>query len=254
MTKAVIKGIFKIVRGLEEELPILRVGELGYATDTNTLFIGDPDEGNVKINFDNNDREMLNSKVDKVTGKSLVSDTEIARLANVDNYDDSEIRGLIPTKVSDLTNDRNYLTSIPSEYITETELNTSLSNKVDKEVGKGLSTNDLTNELVTKIDNAATQAYVTNAIAEAQLGGDEVDLSDYATKTYADNAVSTALDGHTFKFLTQAEYDDLEIKDPLVEYHITDSTEEEKFATKAELEAAIGDINTILDNINGEVI
>lgn len=29
----------------------------------------------------------------------------------------------IPTKVSQLTNDKNYLTSIPSEYITETELN-----------------------------------------------------------------------------------------------------------------------------------
>ena len=29
----------------------------------------------------------------------------------------------IPTKVSELTNDKNYLTSVPSEYVTETELN-----------------------------------------------------------------------------------------------------------------------------------
>ena len=29
----------------------------------------------------------------------------------------------VPTKVSELTNDKNYLTSVPSEYITETELN-----------------------------------------------------------------------------------------------------------------------------------
>ena len=73
-------------------------------------------------------QDALNSKVNAVSGKSLVSDTEIARLANVDNYDDTEIRGLIPTKTSQLTNDSNYLTTIPSEYITETELN----NKIDE--------------------------------------------------------------------------------------------------------------------------
>ena len=66
---------------------------------------------------------------------------------------------------------------------------------------------------------------VNQAIANAQLSGGEVDLSTYATKTYTDNAISTALDGHTFKFLTQAEYDALETKNPLVEYHITDATE-----------------------------
>ena len=60
-------------------------------------------------------------------------------------------------------------------------------------------TSDLTND-----SNYATETFVTNKIAEAQLGGDEVDLSAYATKI--------------------------------------------------ELETKIGDINTILDNINGEVI
>lgn len=37
----------------------------------------------------------LNEKVDKVEGYSLVADTEIARLAKVDNYNDTEVRGLI---------------------------------------------------------------------------------------------------------------------------------------------------------------
>ena len=41
MAKA-IRAIFKIVRGLEADLPILSIGELGYATDSNSLFIGDP--------------------------------------------------------------------------------------------------------------------------------------------------------------------------------------------------------------------
>lgn len=42
-------------------------------------------------------------KVDKVEGYSLVSDTEIARLANVDNYNDSEVRGLISDNADAIT-------------------------------------------------------------------------------------------------------------------------------------------------------
>ena len=51
----------------------------------------------------------ISGKVDKVEGYSLISDSEIERLSKVSNYDDTEIRGLIPTKVSQLLNDRNYL-------------------------------------------------------------------------------------------------------------------------------------------------
>lgn len=38
---------------------------------------------------------LLGDKVDKVIGKSLVSDDEILRLASVDNYDDSVVQGAI---------------------------------------------------------------------------------------------------------------------------------------------------------------
>ena len=62
------------------------------------------------------------------------------------------LKSLIPTKTSELTNDSKFITSIPSEYVTETELNAKgyltehqdISNKVDKVSGKGLSTNDYT--------------------------------------------------------------------------------------------------------------
>ena len=40
----------------------------------------------------------LAKKVDKVEGKSLIDDAEIARLAQVDNYNDTEVRGLIAGK------------------------------------------------------------------------------------------------------------------------------------------------------------
>ena len=117
-------------------------------------------------------KDEVNNKVDKVNGKSLILDTEIERLSKVDNYDDTEIKELInakantsaiPTKVSQLTNDKNYLTSIPSEYITETELN-----------NKGYLTS-VPNEYVTETEleekNYATETYVTNKIAEAGTGG-----------------------------------------------------------------------------------
>ena len=40
----------------------------------------------------------LNTKVDKVIGKSLISDAEISRLARVDNYDDTDIKNKLKTK------------------------------------------------------------------------------------------------------------------------------------------------------------
>ena len=88
-------------------------------------------------------KDELNNKVDKVKGKSLIDDTEIERLKNVTNYDDSELKSLInsksdfdgnynslsnkpniPSKISELSNDKGYITEIPNEYVTESELDT----------------------------------------------------------------------------------------------------------------------------------
>lgn len=61
-----------------------------------------------------------NNKVDKVTGKSLIADTEIERLKNVTNYDDTEIKNTlnskanasdIPTTTNQLTNNSNFISS-----------------------------------------------------------------------------------------------------------------------------------------------
>ena len=162
------------------------------------------------------------SEYQKITDSSLATTNK--NIVGAINEVKSSVDGItVPTKTSDLTNDSGFITSIPSEYITETELetkgyltehqsltdyakktdipdvsdfltevpagyvtdtklSTELDKKVNKEAGKGLSTNDLTNELVIKINSSATEAFVTNAIANAQLGGgEEVDLSGYAT-------------------------------------------------------------------------
>lgn len=128
--------------------------------------------------------------------------------------------------------------------------------------GAGLTT-EQAQQLQTAYEHSqsdhVTMEEVNKAIANAQLGGGEVDLSGYATKTYADNAVSTALDGHTFKFLTQAEYDALTTKDPLVEYHITDATEPETidttpFATDLSLTGSNLQLKNSQGNLIGNVV
>lgn len=99
---------------------------------------------------------------------------------------------------------------------------------------------------------------VNEAISNAQLGGGEVDLSTYATKTYTDNAVSTALDGHTFKFLTQEEYDvlpDEEKNNPTIEYHITDSNNSENIdTTNLASDLSLSGLTLQLKNSQGNLI
>ena len=121
----------------------------------------------------------------------------------------------IPTKTSQLTNDSGYLTEIPSQYVTETELNQKgyltehqdishlaekddlhshnnktvldgiTSNKVsswDNKSNFSGSYNDLTNKpTIPSIAGLASEDYVDEAIAQAKLSG-TVDLTGYATK------------------------------------------------------------------------
>ena len=77
------------------------------------------------------EHQDISGKVDKVEGKSLISDAEIARLASVDNYDDTAIKAeiakkadttAIPSKVSELTNDSNYQTAEQVNSTVTTEI------------------------------------------------------------------------------------------------------------------------------------
>lgn len=78
------------------------------------------------------------------------------------------------------------LQSVPSEYITETELNnkgyatttsvnTGLSNKVDKETGKGLSTNDYTTTEKSKLAGISSGAEVNqNTYSAVKVGNNTI--------------------------------------------------------------------------------
>ena len=93
----------------------------------------------------------------------------------------------VPSKVSELENDSNYLSSIPEEYVTDSELNAKgyLTSHQD------LSAYALKTEIPTvpSLDGYATTQYVDNAIANVPT----TDLSNYYTKaeTYSKTEVDT---------------------------------------------------------------
>ena len=124
----------------------------------------------------------------------------------------------VPSKVSQLENDSNYLSSIPEEYVTDTELNAKgyLTEHQD------LSAYALKTEIPTvpSLDGYATTQYVDNAIANVPSGGN-VDLSNYytkaetnalipsteglATEEYVNNAVSNIPTTDLSNYYTKAE-------------------------------------------------
>ena len=59
----------------------------------------------------------LNGKVDKVVGMSLVSDTEIARLADVDNYDDTVITAKVDTVEGKVVSVTDRLASLEAQIV-----------------------------------------------------------------------------------------------------------------------------------------
>ncbi|MCI6191183.1 MAG: hypothetical protein MR691_14860 [Clostridium sp.] len=84
------------------------------------------------------------------------------------------------TKISDLTNDSGFISSIPSEYVTDEELTSKgyltehqdISGKVDKIDGKGLSTNDYTAEEKTKLAGIEVGAEVNTVTSVNSQTGD----------------------------------------------------------------------------------
>lgn len=107
----------------------------------------------------------LDKKVDKVAGKSLISDTEIARLATLENYNDRPLK----------------------QELQEVE-----NSKVDKILGKQLSTNDFTDDLKNKLAGLDPEARVHSV--NGQVGKVTIpvpDISPLATKQELEDGLAT---------------------------------------------------------------
>ena len=119
---------------------------------------------------------QVENKVDKVEGKSLISDEEIARLATVTNYDDTAINEQIATLNSSKLDVSTYTTD-KANFATKTELN-------DKQNVLISGTNIKTingNSLLGSGDITIT-------------GSGDVDLSNYYNKTEVDTKLDAKLD------------------------------------------------------------
>lgn len=106
------------------------------------------------------------------------------------------------------TNPSGFLTSIPDTYATKTYVEQETSGKVDKETGKGLSTNDFTNSLKTKLTEIETSAQmnvievvkvddtplpITNKSVNVTLSGkvDKIEGKGLSTNDLTDAYVTT---------------------------------------------------------------
>nr|DAH98923.1 MAG TPA: Head fiber protein [Caudoviricetes sp.] len=150
----------------------------------------------------------LNNKVDKVEGKELSSNDftneEKEKLSKLSNYDDTIIKELINTKAdaSDLHNHDNkaLLDKVTEEKIAEWDSKSDFDGDYNSLINK---------PTIPSVDGLATEEFVTNKIAQASIGGGEVDLSGYATKAELNNKANknhthsaeevTFLDGQTFQ-------------------------------------------------------
>ena len=106
-------------------------------------------------------------------------DVDLSGYATKDELNNKANKSDIPTKVSQLENDSNYLTNIPNEYVTETELNDVLKNVglEDYQLKEDLtlSTNDKTivgaiNELFQDVDSG--KQIIADAIGDKNITKD----------------------------------------------------------------------------------
>lgn len=132
--------------------------------------------------------------------------TDYTQLTNKPQINSIELSGNksledlgIPTKTSELTNDSGFLTSIPDEYVTETELNAGLGNKQDTLV-------------------SGTNIKTVNG--ESLLGSGNIDIESVSNPvTYGSG---TQPQVHTILVVTQSEYDAISSKDPNTQYLIVE--------------------------------
>ena len=162
---------------LKSELPTIPTNVSAFTNDKGYL-TEHQDISNLAL------KSELSSKVDKVEGYSLISDDEIERLKNIENYDDSEILSAIETlqieqeKEKDITADTVYTKKEINELL-ETKANeeivkNALSNKVDRVSGKRLSSNDFTDALKEKLNEIEAGAQVNTVTSVNGQTGDVI--------------------------------------------------------------------------------
>lgn len=130
------------------------------------------------------DTSSLNTKVDKIAGKSLISDSEIARLSTVTNYDDSDIQSEIAIKAnaSDVYTKEQVDSKLASTY--------KFKGSVDNYEALPKDNNSI-GDVYNLLDTGYNYAYAGEGQGELKDGWDNlsriIDLSEYLKTESADN-------------------------------------------------------------------
>ena len=239
------------------------------------------------------DTSSLNGKVDKVEGKSLVDDSEIARLATLTNYDDTEVKNLIATKANSADvytkteSDAKYLTEHQSlaGYATKEELSlkansSDIPTKTSQLVNdsgyltehQSLADYATKSEIPTLISQLTNDSgYITSIpseyVTETELESkgyltEHQSLANYVTKDELPDISGLATKSEIPTATSQLTNDSGFITEIPSEYiteteltsSLSTKADSANVYTKAEINNMIGDIGTRLDQINGEVI
>ena len=115
--------------------------------------------------------DIINNLTSNVTNKPLSAAQGVVLKALIDAI-------TVPTKVSELTNDSGYLTSIPSEYVTETELN----NKGYLTEHQSLADYAKKSELPTKTSQLTNDSKFLTSVPSEYVTETELNAKGYLTQ------------------------------------------------------------------------
>ena len=198
------------IEEIKEEL-----SEINESLDNLESEVNELRDGNIDIDLTNYvTKSELSTKADKTelhshTNKTILDSITSEKVNQWDsksdfsgNYNDLTNKPTIPTKTSQLTNDSGFITTVPSEYVTDSELNSKgyltehqdISGKVDKINGYSLVSDAEISRLATleNYDDSEVRGLIdeTNASLEQSVTFEVVGegttvppLGDYATKS-----------------------------------------------------------------------
>ena len=263
-------GLGNVNNTSDLDKPISNAVEEALTLKANKTYVDE-----IKIKSDTNSDELTNIKADIVDINTDIEGINTAVEGKQDKGDYA-LKSELPTKTSELTNDSGFLTTIPSEYVTDTELtakNYATKSEVEQvkdDLATVTNTVDAQGTSLTELATAVTGIQNNKAdksTVESSLADKQDKIADLETIRSGAAKGATALQSYTetdptvpsyVKAITQDNISAWNAKQPAGDYATKEelATKQDKgsYATKTELAAkqdklTAGTNITIKDNV-----